>query len=156
VTLCPVPNRRERSIKKRSSLSRKQRQVRAMSIDTSEFDCVGGAVDDILTVSVQQRGAHDVITARGEIDIASAPRLRAVLTDLLDHGRDRLVVDLDRVDFIDSTGLGLLLEAHRRTQEGSGSLGLVCHTSLCTRLFQVSGLDRVLPFHDSVDAAVNA
>ena len=125
-----------------------------MSIDTSEFDAIGGGVqDDILTVCVEQRGDHDLISAVGEIDIASAPELRAVIADLLDQGRHRLIVDLEQVDFIDSTGLGVLLEAHRRTT-GSGALKIVCHTPLCRRLFQISGLDTVLVFRESVDSAL--
>lgn len=126
-----------------------------MSADTSGFETVGGVDTDLLSVDSDQRGDHDVLVVRGEIDIASTPKLRAALTGLLDRGRDHVVVDLDEVTFIDSTGLGLLLEAHRRTTESSGSLGVVCRAQLCTRLFEISGLDKVLTFHDSVDAAVS-
>jgi anti-sigma B factor antagonist len=121
-----------------------------MSIDTSE----GEALADLLLVDAEPRGSTYVVRARGEIDLVTGPRLRTVVVGLLDSGRDHLVIDLEEVDFIDSTGLGILLETHRRTADTGGSMTVVCRPGVCTRLFQISGLDRVFAFAGSVDAAL--
>jgi anti-sigma B factor antagonist len=121
-----------------------------MSIDTSE----GEALADLLLVDAEPRGSIDLVRARGEIDLVTGPRLRTVVVGLLDSGRDRLVIDLEEVDFIDSTGLGILLETHRRTTDTGGSMTVVCRPGVCTRLFEISGLDRVFAFAGSVDAAL--
>jgi anti-sigma B factor antagonist len=126
-----------------------------MSIDTSEFESAG-SMADLLSVATSHQGEHVVVRVEGEIDLATGPTLRAAVLSLLDEGRHRLVVDLDRVTFIDSTGLGILLEGHRLITERGGSLSVVCHTAMCRRLFEISGLDKVLAFHDSVDAALSA
>ncbi len=123
-----------------------------MSLDTSEYE--PETFPNLMTVEVQESGAHDVVAVRGEIDLATGPHLRRTLDQRLDSGRHRVVIDLEEVDFIDSTGLGILLETHRRTGEKGGSMTLVCRPGLCPRLFEISGLDRVFSFADTVDEAV--
>jgi anti-sigma B factor antagonist len=95
-----------------------------------------------------------VVVVRGEIDVATAPRLREELISLVNEGRLRLVVDLDSVDFIDSTGLGVLVGALKRIRTHDGELVLVCTAPRITKGFEITGLDRVFSIHDSVDAAV--
>ena len=81
-----------------------------------------------------------VVEPHGEIDVLTAPQLGRRLLGLVDEGKTRLVVDLSRVTFMDSTGIGVLLNALRRATGRDGSLVLVCPTERILRPFQVTGL----------------
>jgi anti-sigma B factor antagonist len=95
-----------------------------------------------------------VITARGEIHLATAPdfseRLNAVIAD----GHVAVVVDLTEVGFIDSTGLSVLLNALRRITRAGGTLVLVCTNPTVLRLFAVTKMDSTFPIVGSRDEAV--
>lgn len=125
-----------------------------MPINLSKFESAGELAQDFLTVKVHNHGDRDAVAVAGEIDLHTGPYLRRVLSELVARGHNRLVIDLDGVTFLDSTGLGILLEARRLTKAAEGSLGLVCHAPACTRLFEISGLRQVFTFHDSVDEAL--
>ena len=127
-----------------------------MSIEASEFGSAGETVPEFLTVEVHNHGDRDVVSVQGEIDLQTGPLLRGALRDLVVRGQKHLVVDLDEVTFIDSTGLGILLESRRLVSEAGGSLGIVCHAAGCLRLFEISGLIDVFTFHDSVAEALSA
>lgn len=99
-------------------------------------------------------GGWTVLTATGEIDVAAAPGLREQLVDLIEGGTVELVVDLDGVDFIDSTGLGVLVGAVRRARAAEGDVRLVCTNSRLLKVFDVTGLDEVFTIAASIDDAV--
>jgi anti-sigma B factor antagonist len=107
----------------------------------------------LVTRSVSE---HTVLEIGGEIDVYTAPRLREQLVELADAGRNRLIVDLARVDFLDSTGLGVLVGAHRRTKAGEGSFSLVCPHERLMKIFRITGLDSVFEIHSSVEEAASA
>jgi anti-anti-sigma factor len=71
----------------------------------------------------------EVIDVQGEIDIYTAPRLRELLIDLVSQGSYQLVVNLDKVGFLDSTGLGVLVGGLKRVRAHDGSLDLVCNAA---------------------------
>jgi anti-sigma B factor antagonist len=81
-----------------------------------------------------------VVQPHGEIDMHTAPKLGRRLLGLLDEGKIRLVVDLSRVTFMDSTGIGVILNALRRATGRDGGLVLVCPTERVLRPFEVTGL----------------
>jgi anti-sigma B factor antagonist len=81
-----------------------------------------------------------VVEPRGEIDALTAPRLGRRLLGLVAEGKTLLVVDLSLVTFMDSTGIGVLLNALRRVTGRDGGLVLVCPTERVLRPFQVTGL----------------
>lgn len=95
-----------------------------------------------------------VVAASGEIDVATAPELRDRLVQLITDGATRVVMDLENVDFIDSTGLGVLVGAARRARAADGDLRLVCTNSRILKIFGVTGLDEVFEIAASVDDAV--
>ncbi|MCO8127988.1 STAS domain-containing protein [Acidimicrobiia bacterium EGI L10123] len=95
-----------------------------------------------------------VVAASGEIDVATAPALRDRLTDLVEAGSTRLVVDLEDVDFIDSTGLGVLVGGVRRARAEDGDLRLVCTNTRILKVFEATGLHEVFTIGSTVDDAV--
>lgn len=97
-----------------------------------------------------------VVAASGEIDVATAPVLRDRLTELVEAGSTRLIVDLEDVDFIDSTGLGVLVGAVRRTRADAGDLRLVCTNTRILKVFEATGLHEVFMIGSTVDDAVAA
>ncbi|PSK99343.1 anti-sigma B factor antagonist [Murinocardiopsis flavida] len=89
---------------------------------------------------------------RGEIDLYTAPQLHSRLVDSLDDGARRLVVDLSRVDFCDSTGMNVLLSAMKRARERDGEFELAAPRPAVMKILQVTGLDGVFTILDSTDA----
>ena len=98
----------------------------------------------------------EVIDVQGEIDMYTAPRLRELLIDLVSKGDYQLVVNLDEVGFLDSTGLGVLVGGLRRVRVHDGSLDLVCTRERILRIFRVTGLTEVFGIYETVDQAIAA
>ncbi len=108
-----------------------------------------------LRLDVGKRNGWAVLTAEGEIDIATAPRLREQLIGMVNDGANQIVVDLSGVDFIDSTGLGVLIGALKRVRTNDGDLALVCSEPRVLKIFEITGLLNVFAVHPSVDAAAS-
>ena len=102
------------------------------------------------------RDSIEVIDVQGEIDMYTAPRLRELLIDLVSKGNYQLVVDLDKVGFLDSTGLGVLVGGLKRVRVHDGSLDLVCTQQRILRIFRITGLTEVFGIYETVDEAIAA
>jgi anti-sigma B factor antagonist len=109
-----------------------------------------------LGLDVSEGGESTVLTVRGEVDVYTAPRLREKLVELVAQGRYRIVVDLEAVDFLDSTGLGVLVGGLKRVRSHDGDLVLVCTHQRILKVFEITGLTKVFTIHDSLDKAVGA
>ncbi len=109
-----------------------------------------------LSVDTRTEGEHTVVAAKGEIDVYTAPRLRTALLDLVDAGRYHLVVDVEGVEFLDSTGLGVLVGGLKRVRAHDGSLQIVCTHERLLKIFRITGLTTVFDIHDSVEDAVTS
>jgi anti-sigma B factor antagonist len=111
----------------------------------------------LLDLHVTASAGYTVVAVGGEIDMASAPELRQCLNQTIDAGRRRLLVDLRRVSFIDSVGLGVLVGAKRRLGEyHDGSVQVVGAEGLVLHAFRLSGLDRVFPLHATLADALGS
>jgi anti-sigma B factor antagonist len=97
---------------------------------------------------------HTVLAVRGEVDVHTSPTLQRRITDCLDARRCALVVDLTGVDFLDSSGLGVLVAGLNQARAVEGDLTLVCSRISVLKLFEITGLDQVFTMHRTVDAAV--
>ena len=109
-----------------------------------------------LGLEVTKRDRWSVVAVRGEVDVATAPRLREKLIDLVNQGEHHIVVDLTDVDFLDSTGLGVLVGALKRVRTNDGELALVCCEPRILKVFEITGLTKVFTMHTTVDEAVSA
>ena len=105
-------------------------------------------------IAVEQRDGAWVVRLGGELDLYNADVVRAALRDVATKTPERLVLDLSEVAFIDSTALGALIEA--RASLPGRALLLAAPARDTRRALQVSGLDRHLPVHDTVDDALAA
>jgi anti-sigma B factor antagonist len=99
-------------------------------------------------------GAAGVVVVRGEIHVSSAPELSARLAAALDRGITSLVLDLSQVEFIDSTGLSVLLNVLRRLTQRGGSLALVCTNPTVLRLFEITRLESTFDIVDTREEAL--
>src|SRR5690348_18266711 len=110
---------------------------------------MGGTLD----ITVRDERGVVVAAVAGEIDIASVAQLRERLYELADGG-GTLIVDLNRVTFIDSAGLGALVGAARRAAASGGSLHAVCARPQTRKLLWLTGVDRRIPLAAIVDGAL--
>ena len=106
-----------------------------------------------LSLAARTMSEHVVLEVGGEVDVYTAPKLRERLIEMVNGGQQHLVVDLSRVEFLDSTGLGVLVGAHRRLRARDGSLDLVCPHERLLKVFRITGLDNVFDIHASVEEA---
>lgn len=90
----------------------------------------------------------------GEVDLSSAPLLRARIEELLHLGSRRLVVDLQGVGFMDSSGLSVLVASMKRMAEAGGELAVACSNESILKVFTVTGLDRLFAIRGSVGEVV--
>ena len=108
-----------------------------------------------LSISTSSVGVLTIVEVVGELDVHTAPRLRERLAALIAEGNHHLVVDLQRVDFLDSTGLGVLVGGLRRVHPHDGSLQLVCTQERILKIFRITGLINVFSIHASVEDATS-
>ena len=94
-----------------------------------------------------------VVAVAGDADLHSAPELREKLTDLVDGGTTRVVVDLSDATFVDSMTLGVLLGTTKRLRLKGGRLDLVVSRAEIRRIFEITMLDRVFELHSSREEA---
>jgi anti-sigma B factor antagonist len=100
-----------------------------------------------LTVDVRLGTTGVNVTVRGEVDVHTAPVLRDRLDEAVGQGEPRVVVHLDGVSFIDSTGLGVLVAAQRVQRASGGSLELVCSRRRVLRILELTGLHTLFTIH---------
>jgi anti-sigma B factor antagonist len=106
-----------------------------------------------LLVESRRAGDWSIVEVKGEVDLYSAPRLKERLAELTSSGHSRIAVDLEGVEFMDSTGLGVLIGALKRCREADGTLALAAPRQPVRKVLSITGLDRVFPVHDSVEQA---
>ena len=109
-----------------------------------------------LSLETRQVDDYTVIEVGGEIDVYTAPKLRERIIELVDEGQYHLVVDLEKVEFLDSTGLGVLVGGLKRVRGHDGSLQLVCTQERLLKIFRITGLSKVFAIHGSQSEALVA
>jgi anti-sigma B factor antagonist len=106
-------------------------------------------------VEVETQGGWAVATLRDDLDLTTAPRLREQLVGVLTGGQPRLVLDLEPVAFIDSTGLGVLVGVRKRARSLGGDVRLVSTRPALRSLLELTELDRALRLFPTVAAAIS-
>ena len=107
-----------------------------------------------LKLDTHNKDGIEIVDVEGEIDVYTAPRLRELLIDLVNNGHYQLIVNMEKVEFLDSTGLGVLVGGLKRVRAHDGSLDLVCTQERILKIFRITGLTKVFGIHDTVDQAI--
>jgi anti-sigma B factor antagonist len=97
-----------------------------------------------------------VVAVRGEIDLFTAPELKSALSEAIETGHTRIVVDLTDTTFLDSTALGVLIGAVKRLRSRDGRLTIVNVDDNIAKTFEITGLDQIFPISGTRDEAVKA
>ena len=98
-------------------------------------------------------GAY-VIGLSGEVDLYTAPEFKQQLLDVIGKGAKEVIVDFSNTTFIDSTTLGVLVGGVKRLRTNEGQLSLVCSDRNITKIFEITGLDRVFTIYPTREEAV--
>ena len=96
------------------------------------------------------------ISLAGEVDLYTAPEFKQQLLEVIGQGGKDVIVDFTNTTFIDSTTLGVLVGGVKRLRSNDGQLSLVCSDRNITKIFEITGLDRVFPIHSSREEALDA
>ncbi|MDP3890768.1 anti-sigma factor antagonist [Nocardioides sp.] len=104
-----------------------------------------------LTLDTREVGGRTVVAVGGEIDVYTAPKLRDCVTDLVADGAYHIVIDMEAVEFLDSTGLGVLVGGLKKVRAHDGSLELICNQDRLLKIFRITGLAKVFTIHASAD-----
>jgi len=96
-----------------------------------------------------------VISLKGEVDLYTAPEFKQELLEVIGQGGKEVIVDFTDTTFIDSTTLGVLVGGVKRLRSNDGQLSLVCNDRNITKIFEITGLDRVFTIYPTRDEAVS-
>ena len=106
-------------------------------------------------ISTEQLGEGTyVIALSGEVDLYTAPEFKQQLLEVIGNGAKNVIVDFSSTTFIDSTTLGVLVGGVKRLRPNDGQLSLVCSDRNITKIFEITGLDRVFAIYGTRDEAV--
>jgi anti-sigma B factor antagonist len=110
-----------------------------------------------VSFDVQKEKVDDstyVIALSGEVDLYTAPEFKQQLLEVISEGGKDVVVDFSGTTFIDSTTLGVLVGGVKRLRAQDGRLSLVCSDRNITKIFEITGLDRVFTIYPTRDEAL--
>jgi anti-sigma B factor antagonist len=106
-----------------------------------------------LGIRTDRDGSVATVALEGEVDVYTAPGLKTQLVELIDDGCISIILDLEKVAFIDSSGLGVLVGVLRRAREKGGAVRIICTRDSVLKIFRITGLDKVFPiFPDAAEA----
>lgn len=107
-------------------------------------------------ISIERRDAETfVISVAGDLDLRTAPDLKAHIVEAVESGGREVILDLTETTFIDSTALGAIVGGVKRLKAVDGSLALACSDRSIVRIFEITGLDRILPMHRTLHDALS-
>ncbi len=107
-----------------------------------------------LSLETREVGSRTIVAVGGEIDVYTAPKLRDQISELVSDDHHHLLIDLEGVDFLDSTGLGVLVGGLKKVRAHDGSMELICSQDRLLKIFRITGLAKVFTIHDSEAAAL--
>ncbi len=109
-----------------------------------------------IKINVRKSDTVDVVELGGEIDVYTSPKVKDAITDLIDQGHYQLIISLEKVRYIDSTGLGVLIGGLKRVREHGGAVNLVCTNPQIRKIFDITGLVKIFGIFESESDAKKA
>ncbi|MBS2034455.1 MAG: STAS domain-containing protein [Candidatus Eremiobacteraeota bacterium] len=110
-----------------------------------------------MDIKVNTRVLNDkaqAVEVQGEIDVYTSPRVKETINELIEKGHYQLVINLEGVRYIDSTGLGVLIGALKKVREHSGRILLVCTNPQIKKIFNITGLVKIFEIFKDEDEAL--
>lgn len=107
-----------------------------------------------LKIAVRNNGRIALVDLAGELDAYTSARFRDTMVELIENGAIYLVVGMEKVQYIDSSGLGALVGGLKRVSEHSGRIVIVCNNPQVRKVFEITGLERVFQLFSAEEAAV--
>jgi anti-sigma B factor antagonist len=101
-------------------------------------------------------GQRYVVAVTGELDVSTVPRLRSALDDAIVSGHTRIVVDLERTSFVDSSSLAVLVATFKRLRSFDGALTIVSTDPALAKMLTMTGFDALLTVHATRTEALAA
>ena len=107
-----------------------------------------------LNISIRRKEKYAIVEITGEIDLYNVKQLKEqVAQEMEDNDQHHLIMDLGKVKYIDSTGLGIIIGIKRRCVESNGELALVFDSQRITTLFTITGLHNVFTIYKTMEEA---
>jgi anti-sigma B factor antagonist len=103
-----------------------------------------------LEIIIREAGSVPILELAGEIDLSTSPKLKQAVYEIIESGNKNIVLDLSRVKFMDSTGLGTLVAALKKTSMQGGTVKLICSNKALLKTFNLTGLDKVFLIYDNL------
>ncbi len=113
---------------------------------------LGGVV---LHAYVKDEGGVPVVVLEGEIDLSTSPVFKETVYRVIESGKKDVVIDLNGLEFMDSTGLGVLVAALKKTSMEGGSIRLICNKRNILKVFTITGLDKVFSIYDNLQRCLD-
>jgi anti-sigma B factor antagonist len=110
-----------------------------------------------MSLEVQTRQADSgatVVAPTGRLDVAGAPALKDAISEALKNGQAKVVIDMEGVSFVDSTGLGSVIAALKQIRSSQGDLRLAAPNQQVRVVLELTTLDRVFPYYSTVEEAL--
>jgi len=111
--------------------------------------------DIFFRTQVREVEGIPVIELEGEVDLSTSPAFKEEVYKVIESGKRDVVIDLDGLDFMDSTGLGVLVAVLEKTSVEGGSVRLVCSKRNILKVFGITGLDKVFPIYDNLQRCLD-
>jgi anti-sigma B factor antagonist len=119
----------------------------------------GETLSDIGGVSLNARIREvrgvPVVELEGEIDLSTSAVFKETVYEVIESGRIDIVIDLSGLEFMDSTGLGVLVAALKKTSTEGGSIKLICDKRSILKVFTITGLDKVFSIYDNLQRCLD-
>ncbi len=97
-----------------------------------------------------------IVELSGEVDVSCAPQLKELLQELMDEGELQLLIDLTQVSFMDSTALGIFINAFKRTKQAGGNIKFANPQAALRQVFSLTQTDKFLSIFDTVDEGLRS
>lgn len=99
-------------------------------------------------------GKAQVVEIQGEIDVYTSPKVKEIITELIEKESFNLIINLEGVRYIDSTGLGVLIGALKKVREKEGCINLVCNNPQIKKIFNITGLVKIFGIFKNEEEAL--
>lgn len=109
-----------------------------------------------MQINVRNENNVPVVDLTGEVDAYTSARFREAIIELIESGAASLVINMERVEYIDSSGLGALVGGLKRASEREGKIVIVCSNPQIRKVFEITGLEKVFHLFTSEQDAVGS